>query len=79
MSASDMPGEMVNREILGYLEVSTLGSIDIMIANLAMDANIVHDSRIFGHRPDIAIRIAASSETSTDANGISEKNVSMLT
>ena len=47
-SAKDMPGEMENRVIAGYLPWSTLGSIDITMANFATAAIIVHDSRTFG-------------------------------
>jgi len=75
--AKDIPGEIVNRDISGYLSASTLGSIDNIMANLAKAARIVHNSRIFGHRLDSTTKTAASRETSTAANGISEKYVSI--
>ena len=75
--AKEMPGEIVSTVISGYLPASTLGSMDSVMANLATAANIVHDSRMLGNRLENIIKTAATRETTTAANGINEKYVSI--
>jgi len=75
--ANEIPGETAKRTDSGYLLPSTSGNIEKTTPNMATEPSIVHNSLIFGLRPESMIRTAASKGTSTAIRGFDEKYASI--